>query len=336
MKAKRLIIMIVLFCMGMAGASWGRELHRVYILTDISSLKSGIGEPDDTQSLIRFLLYANEFKIEGIGATYTSHGNTIYPNLIREVIDAYRVSLPSLQNHGLYPEADELKSKIMRGNPNKGIQYIGEGNDTELSEHLIEVLLKEDDAPLWVLVWGGQLDLAQALWKISQSYSEEKAEKMIQKLRVYAISDQYDKSGNWIREHYKNLFYILNNWSFRGMYRTGDENLVSAKWVQENILSHQAPLARMYPCYKGGDPWGKINGIKEGDTPSFLYLLPKSPGDPEKPQEEHWGGTYQQIQGTNHFTDGEKDSLWQQAANVSKWRQCFQQDFIERLSWLEN
>ncbi len=33
--------------------------HRVVILSDMSN------EPDDQQSLVRFLTYANEFKVEG-------------------------------------------------------------------------------------------------------------------------------------------------------------------------------------------------------------------------------------------------------------------------------
>ena len=36
------------------------------VITDISSMQPGILEPDDTQSMIRFLLYANEVDIEGL------------------------------------------------------------------------------------------------------------------------------------------------------------------------------------------------------------------------------------------------------------------------------
>lgn len=39
---------------------------RVIVITDISSMQPGILEPDDTQSMIRFLLYANEVDIEGL------------------------------------------------------------------------------------------------------------------------------------------------------------------------------------------------------------------------------------------------------------------------------
>ncbi|MCB1128715.1 MAG: DUF1593 domain-containing protein, partial [Verrucomicrobiae bacterium] len=37
--------------------------ERVFVLTDISN------EPDDEESLVRFLVYANEYDIEGLVAT---------------------------------------------------------------------------------------------------------------------------------------------------------------------------------------------------------------------------------------------------------------------------
>ncbi|MDI4646352.1 nucleoside hydrolase-like domain-containing protein [Cohnella hashimotonis] len=50
---------------------------RVIVLTDISSVRGGFKEPDDAQSLVRFLMYANEFDIEGSIATYTDHWNDV-------------------------------------------------------------------------------------------------------------------------------------------------------------------------------------------------------------------------------------------------------------------
>ena len=64
------------------------ERKRVIILTDISSMESGVGEPDDTQSLIRFLLYGDEFDVEGLAATYTSHSQGINPQYIYKVLSA--------------------------------------------------------------------------------------------------------------------------------------------------------------------------------------------------------------------------------------------------------
>lgn len=333
MKTKGLYFLLywLLFC----SCKTPDERPRVYILTDISTLESTDGEPDDTQSLIRFLLYADEFRIEGFGATYTSHRDTIFPQYIKSVIRTYGQSADQLKQHGKYPDAETLIEKIRNGNPNRGTQHIGPGKDTELSEHIIEVLKNNHDQPLWILVWGGSLDLAQALWKIRESMPVREADKLISALRVYSILDQYDNAGGWIRENFPDLFFILCNGSFRGMYRTGDTASVSSEWVEENILSNPVPLAQLYPNYRGGDPWGKVNGIKEGDTPSFLYLLPSSPNDPENPESEGWGGSFRRVEDTNHYTDCPREEALSCAPAVAKWRADFQADFIKRLSRLK-
>lgn len=225
-------------------------------------------------------------------------------------------------------------NKIKRGNPSKGTNHIGKGKDTELSEHIIQVMKENDGRPLWILVWGGSLDLAQALWKIKKTMPSYKVDELIRPLRIYSISDQYDDCGKWIREQFKDLFFILNNGSFRGMYRTGNTQLASYEWVEKNIQSNPSPLAQLYPNYIGKDPWGKVSGIKEGDTPSFLYLLPLSPGTPENPEMDSWGGRFKKIKGTNHYIDCQSKDALSVSGNVSKWRSAFQSDFIKRLSWL--
>ena len=82
---------------------------------------------------------------------------------------------------------------------------VGEGMDSEGSEHLISIFDKEDERPVWVLVWGGPNCLAQALWKLKRDRTEEEVEAITKKLRVYTISDQ-DDSGMCIRKTFPELF----------------------------------------------------------------------------------------------------------------------------------
>ena len=46
-----------------------------------------------------------------------------------------------------------------------------------------------------------------------------------------------------------------------------------------------------------GDIWsgtlGRVRGIKEGDTPSFLALVPNGLGDAEQPRLGSWGGRFE-------------------------------------------
>jgi hypothetical protein len=56
---------------------------RVFILTDIEN------EPDDTMSMVRLLVYANHFDIEGFVATTSIHQrNRVAPQRIRRIVEA--------------------------------------------------------------------------------------------------------------------------------------------------------------------------------------------------------------------------------------------------------
>ena len=76
------------------------EKPRLVVLTDISSLTAGESEPDDGQSLIRLMLYSNDFDIEGLVASSNlGHGQKVRPELIRRVVDAYEKVQPNLLLH---------------------------------------------------------------------------------------------------------------------------------------------------------------------------------------------------------------------------------------------
>ncbi|HTF27792.1 MAG TPA: nucleoside hydrolase-like domain-containing protein, partial [Flavitalea sp.] len=95
---------------------------RVLILTDISSLTQDKGEPDDGQSLIRLMLYANEFDIEGLIATSNlEHGQTVRTDLIKKVIEAYGKVRQQLVLHDRrYPSEADLSKTIFGGQPIAG------------------------------------------------------------------------------------------------------------------------------------------------------------------------------------------------------------------------
>ena len=57
---------------------------RIIVMTDIAN------EPDDQMSLVRFLVYSNQFDVEGIVATTSTWLKTApRPDVIRPVLDAY-------------------------------------------------------------------------------------------------------------------------------------------------------------------------------------------------------------------------------------------------------
>lgn len=145
---------------------------------------------------------------------------------------------------------------------------------------------------MWIAVWGGSNTLAQALFTISQTKSKAEAKRLIAKLRVYTISDQ-DDSGIWIRNNYPDLFYIVSpgddygsaTWIAITSFIKGINNdEISNSWLIKNVQQGHGPLGALYPDVAYG---------MEGDTPSWLSLIPNGLNEPERPNWGGWGGRYE-------------------------------------------
>jgi hypothetical protein len=165
---------------------------RMIVLTDISSLTSRVAEPDDGQSMIRLMLYTNELDVEGLIATSNmGHGQAVRADLIRRVVDAYDEVRPNLLRHDPgFPAAGVLRSCIMAGQPIAGPTVpvparVGEGKDTEASAWIIRVVDRPDPRPVWVAIWGGSADLAQALWRVRQARSPEELARFVSRAPNY-------------------------------------------------------------------------------------------------------------------------------------------------------
>jgi hypothetical protein len=178
--------------------------ERVFVLTDISN------EPDDEESMVRFLVYANEYEIEGLVATTSQHlRERTREDLIRRQIDAYSQVRPNLVIHSKgYPSKEDLLAVTSTGQPAYNMAAVGKGKSNPGSRLILKAADKEDDRPLWISVWGGANTLAQALWDARKERSAEDLKKLVAKLRVYTISDQ-DDAGRWLRMEFPDLFYIV-------------------------------------------------------------------------------------------------------------------------------
>ncbi|MFC2137398.1 nucleoside hydrolase-like domain-containing protein [Bacteroidota bacterium] len=288
MKTIFSLILLSLIIVSQILYSQQNHKNRVIILTDIEA------DPDDTQSLVRLLLYSNEIEIKGLIATTSCWlKSEVNPESINKVIRAYGEVQPNLIKHEPdFPSAEELLNLVKEGLPEYGMMGVGEGKDSEGSEWIIKELEKNDEHPLWISVWGGVNTLAQTLYKIENTKSIEVAEKMIAKLRVYTISDQ-DDSGIWIRNNFPNLFYIVTpgdhygsaTWTGINTIVSGIDNTsISNTWFIQNIQQNHGPLGAVYPDVS----WGV-----EGDTPSFLSLIRNGLNNSEHPEWGGWGGRYE-------------------------------------------
>ena len=135
------------------------EKQRVFVLTDISN------EPDDEESMVRFLVYANEYDIEGLVATTSTWlRKKTREDLIRRQIDAYGQVRPNLVKHASgYPTTKQLLAVTSTGQAGFGMAHVGKGKTTPGSRLLLKSADTEDGRPLWISVWGGVNTLAQAL-----------------------------------------------------------------------------------------------------------------------------------------------------------------------------
>ncbi|MBA3700564.1 MAG: DUF1593 domain-containing protein [Planctomycetes bacterium] len=313
---------------------------RLIITTDIG------GDPDDQQSLVRLLLYANEFDIEGLIASAAGTpgelGQSIVrPDLIRQQIDAYAQVRGSLVRHAsAFPTADALRAVVKSGNPQRGVNAIGAGKDTEGSNWIISVVDRSDTRPVDIAIWGGQTDLGQALWKIKNTRTASAYQQFVSRIRVHDIADQ-DGIYTWLRGMFPEVWYILAksqdgvgcNSVFRGMFKDGDTSTVTKSWIDTNIVNGHGALGALYPrdglwtCGNG------INGIKEGDTPSWFYFLRHGLNDPAEPTWGGWGARFQREGTVWRDAQDTVNGSTSRTATVWRWRPAYQADFQARLDW---
>lgn len=288
MNTKLSLILILLILLSLKISAQDKAQERVIVLTDIEA------DPDDTQSLVRLLLYANQIEIRGLVATTSCWlTSNIHPASIEKVLQAYGQVQPNLLLHEKgFPSAEALMKLVKKGLPVYGMKGVGEGMDSEGSDWIIKELEKEDERPLWISVWGGVNTLAQALYKIDKTKSAKEAKRLISKLRVYTISDQ-DDSGLWIRNTFPDLFYIVTpgdhygsaTWTGVNSYIKGINNeTISNSWLAKHIQQGHGPLGAQYPDVA----WGM-----EGDTPAFLSFINNGLNVSEHPEWGGWGGRYE-------------------------------------------
>lgn len=256
----------------MGGALAGQR-YRVIVTTDI-----GGSDPDDFQSMVHYLLYADMFDTEGLISAAWGDGRKEH---ILEVIDQYEKDYPNLKTWSdRYPAPDALRSITKQGRI-PFASYKGYDEPTEGSEWIIRCARKDDDRPLYLLMWGLLEDLAQAL---------HDAPDILPKLRVHYIGGPNKKWGQnayqYIRENFPDLWMIENNSTYRGWFNGGD---MSGDWGNDTFVSRyvagHGALGEYFATHLGGV-------IKMGDTPTVSWLLN---GTPETPENPGWGGSYSRV-----------------------------------------
>jgi len=354
LKSLRAIIALVL---GLLGAEMcllgdvapsGRSF-RVFVTADFPPLDvipggAGFGppekrsDPDDLQSMIRLLLYSNELELEGLSATSATFANVANKRSLLELIDVYAQVVGNLKQHDpRYPTAEHLRSVTWQGRSGTWgrpvSEVIGDDKDSEASEAIIRIVDRPDPRPVWISIWGGPCDLAQALWKVRETRSPQELDRFVGKLRIFMIGlgDQpgQDGSGQWLLDTFPQLFVIVSQKTYSGMFSQNTEwgNLA---WIDAHVRQGHGPLGALYPK-SGFNP--NTPGVQEGDTPAFLHLVSAARGlnDPEKPdQTGGWGGQYMRRNPKkNHWYDGVGPG------SIRRHIPSIQADFSARVLWMD-
>lgn len=290
-----LVLVLVISTTHDMAAQHKKEKPRVIVLSD--------GEIDDECSMVRCLLYANDWDIEGIVTTssqYHWHGHKwAGDDWMNPYLEAYEKVYPNLIQHDKdYPTPAYLRQRTVLGN----VELEGEMDKvTAGSQLIVKVLLdKSDSRPVWMQAWGGTNTLARALKTIEQEHPE-RMEEVAKKMRFFFIWEQDSTYQAYIKPHWGKyeILTIISDQFEAIAYRWKNtqpkemHQYYEADWMKKYILENHGPLCSLYKAHKKGDA-GFVDGDfrSEGDSPAFMHEIITGLRNLDHPGWGGWGGRY--------------------------------------------
>ena len=279
------------------------EKKRFIILTDMEN------EPDDSQTMVRLLLYCNEIDIEGlIAVTSCWLKDEVYPQSIVSRIQAYGIVRPNLMRHASgWPEVDSLLSVTGGGQRGFGMDAVGDGKSTDGSEIIIRSLMRNDPRPVYIAINAGANTLSQALYDMKKRLDPETLAVCLKKIRVLDDSGQ-DNAGAWINQTFPQVFYVRNSPQVYGLngpdLNMGPQPwkpLNQYEWAQEHVRTRHGILGELFPQriirFKGtGVPSGVVQlmywFMDGGGTTGVLHVLNNGLNAADELSWGGWGGRF--------------------------------------------
>lgn len=261
-------------------------------------------ELDDQNTLIRYLLYSDQFETEGL--VYTSSSvhwagdgkgtkwstpkgeyNRMSPNpcpctswrwkpgerFIEETVEAYAAVYPNLKVHARgYPAPGDLKAKIYVGN----IEFDGDiSKDSPGSELVARLLLDDKPGPVYLLTGAGQSTIARALSSIALKYEGTPEwpavrEKVTGKAIIQSWGDQDGTYQSYIKPNWPGIEFrqmATATWGYgaRGVVLPRFALYLSAGWTKANV-SDVGPFGAVYRV------WGDGKQMAPGDTVDYFGI----------------------------------------------------------------
>jgi hypothetical protein len=281
------VVPVVVFCLAGVGSLASqtnsvRARPRTIVTTD--------PELDDSNSMVRFLLYSNEVTTEGlivVSSQYHWRGDgkgTLFArpnreysrgalklcpctswrwnpavNHIAAAVDIYSQAYPNLKAHDPnFPTPEYLKSIIREGN----VEFDGDmSKDTPGSNLIKDVLLDDKGGPVYLQAWGGQSTIARALMAIKLQYGNSPQWPAIQakvskKAIIQSFGDQDDTNASYIKPEWPGIEFrqmATNIWGYgaRSSVRPEHAQYLSAAWTRDNV-SAVGPFSPFYRVWRDG------------------------------------------------------------------------------------
>lgn len=281
------------------GATGSRP--RVAIITDINY--SG-GDPDDSQSMIHVMWYADELDIRAIIPDKWSGGG------YQATMDALAAYESDYYAYGMsgkgYPAPSTIRGRVSSNAP-----------------QAINSLIREADAssePLYVLIWGAMTTLRDALYQRPD---------LAAKFRVLTIASAQHYNGNcslpnWNAggrddifndSRFNNMWWVESNWTYNGMF-DGPRPVEML-----NTMTGYGTMGWKMKDVVSAFSWAQY--FRAGDTPTVLYLIDPS-NNLDNPTQGSWAGQFTRPLPSwkpNYYADSAGGAYWDYANPCNSWGQ---------------
>jgi hypothetical protein len=286
---------------------------RVFVFTDINI---DSGDPDDRQSLVHLLWYANELELVGV------------------VPDRWEArGLEACQLAAAAYEKDFREFKFVeKGFPAPAAINQLFASDREDAFARFAQAAADTSSPLYVLVWGDMVNFSQALARVPSAANNIRlitigTDRMVEAHIPYLPEDwekadlpcqQYNWNGYgrdvvFQDPRFSGMWWLEINWTYEGMF-SGNEpaQMLDSLAVYGNLGQHLRESV-------ANEEWAQY--FRVGDTPSVLYLI-----DPENqlddPSKGSWAGRFVKPfpeKRPNYYTDDAGSVIWDYAQPCNTW-----------------
>jgi hypothetical protein len=331
-QSLRSILSVVVLLLINCSQIFAAERLRLIVETDAG------GDPDDEQSMVRFLVYVNEWDVEGIIANRSRARDGENRNaertglgIVRQLVHAYGQCHSNLVQHDRrFPTFEHLWQRTVAGH-----------NETEEAVNLIIAAVdKPDPRPVWYSDWGtdhgaATNNLKRALDRVRKERGQGGYEKFKGRLRL-SSADAFGEHTTAVQPPFRLWVDTFRpelerrRWYHRFSALTATAGGFDLK---RDVLTGHGPLGALYPT-------NTTHWQKEGDTATFLYLVPTGMNEPEQPAWGSWVGRYGLIetnQSSRAYYWANQFDLWQGSTNrdntLRRWAVDLQNDFKARMDW---